>query len=117
MPKKMKSGRQSQAWKNAEKQAALALKGRRVLRGSDFSQSDVDVIIDDLPELRVDVKFRTRHAHHTFMREIQEKYITEPGQEPVLVTKHHRQESAFATVRLEFLGELLDIARAYAEED
>lgn len=114
MPKKTKSGRQSQAWKGAERLVATVLRGRRISRGDNFAREDVDVVVEDMPELRIDAKYRTRHAHHTFMREIQEKYITEPGQEPVLVTKHHRQESAYATVRLEFLGELLDIARAYA---
>ena len=108
--------RQSQSWKNLERQVAKAFKGRRISRGDDFARMDVDVVLDDLPELRIDAKYRTRHAHHTFMREIEEKYITDDGQEPVLVTKHHNQTSAYVTVRLEFMALLLDVLRAYNGE-
>lgn len=108
--------RQSQAWKNLERQVAKSLKGRRISRGDDFSRKDVDVVLDDLPELRVDAKYRTRHAHHTFMREIEQKYITKDTEEPVLVTKHHNQTSAYVTVRLEFFGFLLDVLRAYGDK-
>jgi len=111
MPKRTKSGRYSQQWKAVERAAAAALKGQRISRGDNFSREDVDVIVADFPELRIDCKYRVKHAHHTFMREIEEKYITEPGQEPVLITKHHRQEGAFVTVRLDFFARLLDVVR------
>lgn len=108
--------RQSQAWKRAESAIAKALGGRRISRGDDFSRVDVDVVIDDMPELRVDSKYRQRHSHHTFVAEIVRKYCTEPNQVPVLVTKHARQESAFVTVPLEHYAFLLNVLRAYTKE-
>lgn len=108
--------RQSQAWKNLERLVAKALKGKRISRGDDFARMDVDVVVPDLPELRIDAKYRTRHAHHTFMKEIVEKYIDKDEQEPVLVTRHHHQKSAYVTVRLEFFAFLIDTLRAYTKE-
>lgn len=116
MPTKTPSGKQSVAWKNLERQVAKALKGRRVLRGSDFSHSDVDVILDDLPELRLDAKFRVKHSHHKFMRELVARYCQAPGQEPVLITKTHHQKSAFVTIRLELFALLVDALRYVGEE-
>lgn len=105
--------RRSQAWKDLERLVAKALKGKRISRGDDFARMDVDVVVPDMPELRIDAKYRTRHAHHTFMKEIAEKYIEHDWQEPVLVTRHHHQKSAYVTVRLEFFATLLDVMRAY----
>jgi hypothetical protein len=116
VPHKTKSGRYSQSWKDAERLAAKVLRGKRISRGADFSREDVDVEIPDLPELRVDSKYKVRHAHHTLMQGIIDKYVKEDGQEPVLVTRTHRQQGAYVTVRLEFLGFLLDVLRAYAQE-
>lgn len=104
--------KQSQAWKNAERSVAKLLRGKRVLRGADFSVEDVDVIVPDFPELRIDSKYRQRHAHHTFVDEIVRKYCSKAGDEPVLVTKHARQKSAYVTVRLELFATLLDRIRA-----
>ena len=53
---------------------AQRLEGQRVLRGADFSKSDVDVILDLHPELKVDAKAYKRFAHHTLVREIQKRY-------------------------------------------
>lgn len=108
--------RQSQAWKNLERQVAKAFKGRRISRGDNFARTDVDVVVPDLPELRIDAKYRTRHGHHTFMKELEQKYVTEEGQEPVLVTKTHNQTSAYVTVRLEFMAVLLDVLREFTKE-
>lgn len=116
MPHKTRSGRVSKQWKNLERLVAKAFKGRRISRGDDFSRKDVDVVVDDLPELRIDCKYRTRHAHHTFMKELVAKYVTTLGHEPVLVTKHHHQESAFVTVRLEFFSFLLECLRLAGKE-
>lgn len=108
----MSKRKQSQAWKNAERQVAAALRGVRISRGDNFAREDVDVKVKDFPRLRIDAKYRTKHAHHTFMAEILRKYVSRAGQEPVLVTKHHNQQGAFATIRLKFLGEMLDMLRA-----
>lgn len=102
--------RQSQAWKALERLAAKELGGKRVMRGSDFSVSDVDVKIEDFPHLRVDCKYRTRHAHHSLLEEVRSKYCEE-NQVPILVTKHHNQVGACVTVDLEFFKTLLEAAR------
>ncbi len=102
--------RQSQAWKALERQTAEALRGKRVLRGANFAESDVDVQIADLPFLRVDCKYRVRHSHHSLAQEIVDKYCA-AGDIPVLVTKSHNQVGAFATIPLEFLATLLDAVR------
>lgn len=107
----MRVAKQSRAWKEAEKLTARLLGGRRVLRGADFSKSDVDVIVDDFPMLRVDSKYRTRWSHHRFLEEVQKKYCSEPEHVPVLVTKTHHQQGAFVTMKLEHLGVLLDAVR------
>jgi hypothetical protein len=99
--------RQSQAWKNLERQVAKALGGKRVLRGANFAIEDVDVKLDDIPYLRIDAKYRKKHAHHTLFEEVKTKYCQESGQIPVLVTKHHNQDGACVTVDLEFFSILL----------
>jgi hypothetical protein len=99
--------KQSQAWKNLERQVAKALGGKRVLRGANFSVEDVDVKLEDIPFIRIDAKYRKKHAHHTLMAEIKTKYCQEDGQIPVLVTKHHNQDGAYVTVDLEFFAILL----------
>lgn len=99
--------KQSQAWKNLERQAAKALGGNRVLRGANFAIEDVDVKVDDLPFLKVDAKYRVKHSHHTLMAEIERKYCKESTDIPVLITKHHNQTGAYVTVPLEFFSDLL----------
>lgn len=99
--------RQSQAWKNLERQTAKELDGRRITRGGNFAVSDVDVVVDAHPELRIDCKYRTSHSHHSLMAAIERKYCARPGDVPVLVTKHHNQESAYVTIPLQFFGRLL----------
>lgn len=108
--------RQSQAWKGLERLVAKVLGGRRISRGDNFAREDVDVVLEDLPELRIDCKYRTRHAHHTHLKEIIRKYASEPGQEPVLVTKHHNQPSGYVTIRLEFFSLLIDCLREVGKE-
>lgn len=102
--------RQSQAWKALERAVAKELGGTRVLRGADFSVEDVDVKIADFPHLKVDCKYRTRHAHHSLLAEIREKYCEE-NEVPILVTKHHNQDGACVTVTLDFFKTLLEAAR------
>lgn len=101
----------SQAWKALEREAADVTGGTRVLRGADFGVSDVDVHVADLPHLKVDAKYRVKHAHHTLMNEIVEKYCKMEKDEPVLVTKHHRQVGSYVTIRASFFRELLSAYR------
>lgn len=103
--------KQSQAWKALEKKAASSLGGERVSRGADFSVSTVDAVLKDLPFIKVDAKYRKSHAHHSLMKEIEEKYCKEDCDVPVLVTKHHKQRGEYATVPLWFLGVLLKAFR------
>jgi len=102
----------SDAWKSLERAIvkgarANGLEANRVYRGGDFSKKDVDVIIKDLEWIKIDGKYRKRHAHHTFMREIEKKYCVEEGDIPMLVSKGHRQIGAYVTLPLEFVMALL----------
>ena len=106
----------SQAWKDAERQFAKYVGGKRVSRGADFSKEDVDVIVPDFPEMRCDAKYRVRHAHHSFLEEIQEKYCADPTHEPVLFTKSHRQQGGCVTVRAEYFGQLVEEARQFRQQ-
>ena len=105
--------KQSKAWKALEREAAAHTKGKRVLRGADFSIKDVDVKVADLPFLQIDAKYRVRHGHHKFMKEIEAKYCKKPGDEPLMFTKTHGQRCCYATVRGEFMELLLEVFREF----
>lgn len=102
------------AWKRLEKSAAKVLGGRRILRltapmPSYLSCTDVE--LPDFPGLKIDAKYRTRWSHHSALREIERKYCKQPADQAVLVTKERGQHGAFVTLRLEFLGMLLEYIR------
>lgn len=105
-----------QSWKALEKSAAEMLGGVRVGRvtspvlNESWFQSAPDVIVAGPFMLVVECKYRKRFAHHALLEQAALKYCRD-GQEPVLVTKQHGQRGAYATVRLEFLAELLTKAR------
>jgi hypothetical protein len=103
--------RQSQSWKVLEKATAKTLKGTRILRGADFSKSDVDVVVDDFPDMRIDSKYRIRHAHHKFLDEIKKKYCKKETDIPVLISKTHNQRGAVVSLSLEHFGKLLNEIR------
>lgn len=90
--------RSSQAWKNLERSVAKELGGKRKLRGADFSESDTDVEVKQLPFLKIDAKYRKNHSHHSLLQEIEDKYCKEDVDVPVLVTKHHKQRGSYTTV-------------------
>lgn len=102
--------RQSQAWKNLEREAADILKGRRVTTPWSLFEIRTDVIVDDFPELAIDAKYRQRWAHHSYVKAIIDKYGAERPT-PVLITKAAKERGAFATIPLALLAELLNIAR------
>jgi hypothetical protein len=104
------------SWKELEKYGAKILRGKRVLRGFDWSFSDVDIKVRDIPFLKIDCKKLKRHASHTLMREIVRKYCPNDGDLPLLVTKEHGPSPIYASVPLDFLADLLDIARVYAKD-
>jgi len=107
--------RQSQAWKNLERSVAEALGGTRVLRGADFSESDVDVKVDDFPLLAIDCKYRKSHAFHSLIEEIRTKYCGDGTKSPVLVTKHKNGQRNYVSMDLELLQTLLNIIRENGE--
>ena len=103
--------KQRQSWKNLERQSAKLLGGHRVLRGANFGISDLDVRLDDFPELKIDCKYRASHAHHTLLAEIRKKYCLGPSDIEVLITKHHRQDGAYVTIPIEFFAALIEERR------
>jgi hypothetical protein len=103
--------RSKTAWKALEKQVAKALKGIRVLRGADFSKTDVDVKVPDFPNLQIDAKYRTSWAHHSYLEEVRAKYCNDPVDMPILVTKTHGQRGAVVVMDLEHFGLLLESIR------
>lgn len=108
--------KQSQRWKQLERSVAEALGGSRVLRGADFSESDVDVKVADMPNLKVDCKAHARFAHHSLVDEVREKYCHDPEDVPVLVTKASRQIGANVTIPLEYFAWLLNVVRFHENQ-
>lgn len=102
-------GKRSQAWKALEREAALVLGGKRVVRG-DWGESDVDVKTE-FPRLKVDCKYRQSHAHHSLLEGIRKKYCRHPQDKAVLVTKHRNQHRINITVDGELFGLMLDCFR------
>lgn len=105
----------SKAWKAAELAVAKKLGGRRILRGSDFSESAADIDLPDLPHWRLDVKYRAKHAHHTFLREVREKYCAK-GDVPVLITKARGEHGAVVSMSLDDFAALLAAFRGARDE-
>lgn len=97
-------------WKELEKRTAEALGGKRINRASDYSVSDVDVVLEDFENLKIDAKFRARHAHHSLVEEIRNKYCGE-NDRPVLVTKGKYEKRRYVTVDLDLFSSLLDQIR------
>ena len=103
--------RQSERWKQLERDAARALGGRRVLRRWDLFESAPDVIIEAAGfRIVADCKAYRRFAHHSLLEEVQRKYCN-PGEVPILVTKHSGQMGANVTVPMEFFARLLNELR------
>lgn len=103
-------GKQSQAWKDAERAIAEQLGGKRVVR-ADWGVSDTDVKVEDFPQLKIDSKYRGAWAHTSYLKEVADKYAKEPGDIPVLVTKQKRQQGAVVCLSLEDFGVMLNTIR------
>lgn len=76
----------------------------------------MDVIIDDLPHLKVDCKAYAKFAHHTLFDGIRERYCKSEDDEPVLITKGSRQSGANVTISLTHFSTLLDVFRQWREQ-
>lgn len=103
-------------WKELERTAARKLRGERVPRWLDFSQSAPDVLaVEGFPALVVECKAYRRFSLHTILDTVRAKYC-EPGDVPVLVTKHEGQRGEYATVPLDFLADVMDEVRTLRKE-
>ena len=95
-----------------ERKIATALRGKRVLRGADFSQEGVDVEVPDFPGLKIDAKYRkSGWSHHTYLKEIARKYCKQPGDLALLVTKTGSEHGECVTMTLEAFAVMLDHIR------
>lgn len=97
----------SKPWKELEKATAEALDGVRINRANDFGISDVDVVLPYMPSLKLDAKYRAKHAHHSLVEEIRRKYCKADGDYPVLITKHHHSQRTYVTVDLSLFASML----------
>ena len=110
-----KSGRRrSDAWKNFERNIALEarkvgfLKAFRVCRGDDIGVSAVDVIIPEIPFVKVDTKYRVDGwSHHSIFSESEKKYCQSKGDFMILPTKAGGDHYSLSTIRTSVLMELL----------
>lgn len=117
MPKK-----RSEAWKNLERSVALSArdagfkKAFRVCRGDDIGISAVDVILPEIPFVKIDTKYRgNSFNHHSLFYESEKKYCDKNQDFMALPTKGGRERGSLVTVRLEVLLELL--AHKYLPKD
>lgn len=95
------------AWKKLERKIGKLLRGERVKRMGDFSQSATDVIIGDLPQLKIDCKLRRHFAHHQLFLDIRR----EAGERRLLVTREGPDGQALASFEAEHLAEMLAAMR------
>src|SRR5713101_2356443 len=84
----------SAAWKNAERQAAKALGGKRNQRGADFSQSQ-----PDHPLFSVEVKYR-KALPRLLRLGLAQAGQYDPTKPPVLVIKEKYQKGALVVMKL-----------------
>lgn len=101
----------SNSWKQLERTIAEKLKGKRVLRGADFSVGGVDVEVADFPGLKIDAKYRAAWAHSSYLKEVADKYVKEPGEMAVLITKQKRERGEIVCMYLDDFATMLDADR------
>jgi hypothetical protein len=102
--------KRSKRWKTLERDTAEALGGRRVVEDWTLFKERPDVLVDDF-RLVVDAKAYARFAHHALLDAVRRKYC-QPGDVPVLVTKHAGQVGAYVTVPIDFLASLMNQVRS-----
>lgn len=104
------------AWKKLERKIGKLLGGERIKRMGDFSQSATDVLLHDLPNLRIDCKLRKKFKHHALFEEIKERYCKSDDDEPLLITKEYGKYTYLVTVDAHFFKELLDAYRKVKQQ-
>lgn len=102
----------STAWKGFEREVAdvaarFGFTSRRISRGADLGESDVDVVLEEAPGLRIDCKYRAKQAHHSLFLEVESKYVSEPGQRLWLPTKVAGEAGSLVVMRTEEAFSLL----------
>lgn len=95
----------SQAWKNAERQAAKALGGKRNQRGADFSQSLPDV---EHPLFSVECKYR-KTLPRLLRLGLEQARRYDGKKPPLLIVKERHQKGALVVLRLSDFVDLLDL--------
>ena len=102
------SKKKSTAWKDLERSAADALNGQRVTTPWQLFEERPDVVasLPDGRKLVIECKYRTKFSHHSILDDCATRYC-QGDDVPVLVTKHHGQAGAYATLPLEFVSTLL----------
>jgi hypothetical protein len=114
---KSANGKRSEAWKQFERQVAemareFDFKAERISRGADLGKSDVDIHVADLPELKIDCKYRLGGwVHHSIFQQAEKLYCTKPGDWLILPTKSGGGSGFFVTLRDRQFFEIL--SRAY----
>ncbi|MDZ4857748.1 MAG: hypothetical protein SGI88_02105 [Candidatus Hydrogenedentes bacterium] len=98
-------------WKDAEREAAEALGGTRVIRQWNLFESAADVLVPDFG-LVCDCKAYRRFSIHTLIDTVKRKYCGR-GETPALVTKSQGQHGAYITLPMDYVGGLLDELRAH----
>lgn len=93
------------AWKDAERRAARALGGKRVIRSSQ-GESAPDVV--DVPGWVPEVKYRKRLPVLVTDALRQAEGYAILGQKPVAILFERGKRSALAVLRLEDFAELID---------
>lgn len=105
-------GKGSDAWKAFERATVnqineVGLTAKRVLRGGDLGESDVDVTIDEVPGLKLDCKFRQSHGHHSLFLKTEALYVKEPGDFLWMPTKVNGEAGSLVVMRSEVAFGLL----------
>jgi len=94
------------AWKKLERRIGKLLGGERVKRMGDYSQSATDVIVPDLPQLKIDCKLRRGFAHHKLFLKIKARRAN-----AVLVTRESSDAPALASFKVEDFVALIGALR------
>lgn len=109
-----KGRRSNEAWKNFERAMADLFrsvgfdKAERVSRADDLGVSDIDVVIPEIPHVKVDCKYKQDgHVVLTTFEEAEAKYVTAEGDFLVLPLKSGGKEGSISAVRSEVLADLL----------
>jgi len=103
----------SKAWKDLEKKWAeilckYGLKAHRVSRAGNYSVSDYDVKVEELPFLKSDTKYsQAGFKTNRLMHETEEKYCKEKLDFAAIVTKGYKEQGQDVCVDSEFMAMLL----------